>query len=76
MSKFENKRGIKEATATIFADTVQNLGFFTRISGIAPIIIKYSHSTLSPIPLKLNGEHTVKYVLEKTISRQNDIGCL
>ncbi|MBH0357676.1 hypothetical protein U9R71_28645 [Bacillus toyonensis] len=65
MSEFENKRGIKEATATNFAETVQNLGFFTRISGIAPIIIKHSQSTHSPIPLKLNGEHTVKHVLEK-----------
>ncbi|MED3182511.1 hypothetical protein [Bacillus thuringiensis] len=65
MNKFENKRGIKEANNTNFAETVQNLGFFTRISGIAPIIIKHSHSTHSPIPMKLNGEHTVKHVLDK-----------
>ncbi|ARV91313.1 hypothetical protein BK727_20100 [Bacillus thuringiensis serovar roskildiensis] len=65
MNKFEIKRGIKEANTTNFAETVQNLGLFTRISGIAPIIIKHSQSTHSPIPMKLNGEHTVKHVLEK-----------
>ncbi|MEC2709596.1 hypothetical protein P9Z39_28700 [Bacillus thuringiensis] len=65
MIKFENKRGIKETNATNFAETVQNLVFFTRISGIAPIIIKHSQSTHSPIPLKLNGEHSVKHVLKK-----------